>query len=76
MYPLNVKTAGKVVAFAVARDEKEHAALTAAGYLPALVAGPQEAQPPVPSPLPADPAPVDEDETPEAPKRGRPRKSH
>jgi hypothetical protein len=37
MYPLNVQMAGPKVAFAVASNEAEHAALTAAGYLPALV---------------------------------------
>ena len=37
MYPLNVMKPGPVAGFAVASDAAEHAALTAAGYLPALV---------------------------------------
>ncbi len=36
MYPLNVKTPGPVLGFAVANNEAEHAALTARGYLPAF----------------------------------------
>ena len=44
MYPLNVQTAGPKVGFAVANDEAEHAALTAAGYLPAFVAPEQPAE--------------------------------
>ena len=36
MYPLSVQLASPAVGFAVANNETDHAALTAAGYLPAL----------------------------------------
>lgn len=45
MYPLNVSLPAPAIGFAVANDETEHAALSAAGYVPALaapVATPQE----------------------------------
>jgi len=37
MYPLNVSLPAPAIGYAVANDESEHAALTVAGYLPALV---------------------------------------
>jgi hypothetical protein len=37
MYPLNVSLPAPAVGFAVASNAAEHAALTEAGYLPALV---------------------------------------
>jgi len=52
MYPLNMKTEGAKPGFAVANNEAEHAALTAAGYLPALVV-----EPIAPLELPADEVP-------------------
>ena len=47
MYPLNVSLPAPAIGFAVANDEAEHAVLTEAGYVPALVraapvAAPQE----------------------------------
>ena len=45
MYPLNVSNQA-IGGFAVANDEAEHAALTAAGYLPALEPKQQEATAP------------------------------
>lgn len=38
MYPLNVSLPAPAVGFAVANDADEHARLTEAGYLPALLA--------------------------------------
>lgn len=38
MYPLNMQLPAPQVGFAVANDETEHQALTAAGYGPAYVA--------------------------------------
>lgn len=38
MYPLNVSLPAPAIGFAVANDETEHAALSAMGYVPALVA--------------------------------------
>lgn len=53
MYPLDVKLPAPLIGFAVANDEAEHLALTAAGYVPALVVTvpevvtvPDEAPPP------------------------------
>lgn len=40
MYPLNMQFPAPQVGFAVANDENEHKALTAAGYGPAYVAPP------------------------------------
>lgn len=37
MYPLDMHLPAPGVGFAVANDEAEHIALTAAGYLPAFV---------------------------------------
>lgn len=55
MYPLNVSLQAPAIGFALANDETEHAALTEAGYVPALVkaapvATPQEIEE-QPSPL-------------------------
>lgn len=38
MYPLNVSLPAPAIGFAVANDQAEHQALTAAGYVPALAA--------------------------------------
>jgi hypothetical protein len=45
MYPLNVTLPAPAVGFALANDETEHAALTAAGYVPALVKAEPKAAP-------------------------------
>lgn len=37
MYPLNVSLPAPAIGFACANDEIEHEALTAAGYMPALI---------------------------------------
>lgn len=45
MYPLNVTLPAPAIGFALANDETEHAALTEAGYVPALVKAEQKAAP-------------------------------
>lgn len=45
MYPLNVSLPAPAIGFALANDETEHAALTEAGYVPALVKAETKAAP-------------------------------
>ena len=53
MYPMNLQLASLAVGFACANDEAEHAALTASGYLPALVQkAVQSVEPIIDPPLP------------------------
>lgn len=75
MYPLNVSLPAPAIGYAVANDANEHAALSAAGYLPALDALPKAA----PQGIEEHPAPVQPLSVPDgaAPTRkpGRPRKA-
>lgn len=70
MYPLNVSLPAPAIGFAVANDEAEHAALSAAGYVPALVAKAAAPQEDEEQPAPLHPLDAPDGAAPERKKPG------
>lgn len=77
MYPLNMTLPAPAIGFALANDEAEHATLTEAGYVPALVKAAPVAAPQgnEEQTSPLQPLDAPDGAAFNAPKRGRPRKA-